>query len=190
MSRLGRIPIAIPDRVKVAQQGAQVAVEGPNGKLSLTLPAELSASVQEGKLVVQRANELKPVKAMHGLYRALLANMLRGVSEGFTKELEMSGVGYRAQVQGQELSLHVGFSHPVKMPIPEGITIQTPKPTTLIVKGSDRQLVGQLAANIRRVAPPEPYKGKGIKYAGEQIRRKAGKAATGAKGAAGGGGAG
>jgi large subunit ribosomal protein L6 len=186
MSRIGRIPIAIPERVKVAQQGAQIAVEGPGGKLALTLPGALSASVAEGKIALQRANDLKPVKALHGLYRALLANMVRGVNEGFTKELEVTGVGYRAQVQGKELALHVGFSHPVRMPIPEGITIQAPKPTTIVVKGVDRQLVGQVAANIRRVAPPEPYKGKGIKYAGEQIRRKAGKAATGAKGAAGG----
>ena len=190
MSRIGRMPIAIPERVKVAQQGAQIAMEGPNGKLALTLPAELSAAVQDGKIVVQRASDLKPVKALHGLYRALLANMARGVSEGFTKELEVVGIGYRAQVQGKELVLHVGFSHPVRMPIPEGITIQAPKPTTIIVKGVDRQLVGQVAANIRRVAPPEPYKGKGIKYVGEVIRRKAGKAATGAKGAGGGGGAG
>ncbi len=183
MSRIGRAPITVPTNVKVSQQGAKLALEGPKGKLSVTLPDVLTASTKDGKIVIARANDLKPVKAMHGLYRALTANMVKGVTDGFTKELEVVGVGYRAQVQGKQLSLTVGFSHPVLLPIPEGITIETPKPTTIIVKGADRQVVGQIAANIRRVAPPEPYKGKGIKYAGEVIRRKAGKAATGAKGA-------
>ncbi|MBI3324955.1 MAG: 50S ribosomal protein L6 [Candidatus Omnitrophica bacterium] len=183
MSRIGSSPIAIKTAVKVAQEGATIRVEGPKGKLSLMLPSELSVSVGDGKLAVARSRDLKPVKALHGLYRALLANMVRGVSEGFSKELEVVGVGYRAQTQGKQLELQVGFSHPVKLPIPEGLTIETPKPTIIIVKGIDKQLVGQMAATIRRVAPPEPYKGKGIKYAGEVIRRKAGKAATGAKGA-------
>ena len=184
MSRIGRSPIPIPGSVKVAQDGARIAFEGPKGKLAVTLPETLSASLQEGTLVIQRANNLKPVKSLHGLYRALAANVVRGVVEGFTKELEIIGVGYRAQVQAKQLELHVGFSHPVRVPIPEGIAIETPKPTTIVVKGVDKQLVGQVAANIRRVAPPEPYKGKGIRYAGELIRRKAGKAATGAKGTA------
>ena len=187
MSRIGRNPVAIPDKVKVAQDGATILVEGPRGKLSTTVPSELSISVKDNAVVVERKGDLKPVKALHGLYRAWVANMVRGVTEGFSRELEVVGVGYRAQAQGNTLELNVGFSHPVKFPIPEGIAIETPKPTIIIVKGIDKQLVGQVAANIRRVAPPEPYKGKGIKYAGEVIRRKAGKAATGAKGAAGGG---
>jgi large subunit ribosomal protein L6 len=185
MSRIGRTPIAIPGGVKVAQQGTKLAVEGPKGKLALTVPAELSATIKDGVVTFARSTDLKSVKALHGLYRALAANMVKGVAEGFVKELEVVGVGYRAQVQGKNLSLSVGFSHPVVLPIPEGITIDAPKPTIIIVKGADKQLVGQVAANIRRVAPPEPYKGKGIKYAGEQIRRKAGKAATGAKGGGG-----
>ena len=161
-----------------------MTVEGPKGKLTTTLPATLSASVKDGALLVQRANDLKMVKGLHGLHRALVANMVRGVSEGFVKELEIIGIGYRAQVQGKHLELFVGYSHPVKIPIPEGMTIETPKQTIVVVKGADKQLVGQVAANIRHVAPPEPYKGKGIRYLGESIRRKAGKAATGAKGAA------
>ncbi len=182
MSRIGRAPIAIPTQVKIAQTGATLAVEGPKGKSSVTLPQELSATIQDGKVQLQRANDEKHVKALHGLYRALLANSVRGVTDGFQKDLEIVGVGYRAEVKNNVLHLYVGFSHVVQMPIPMGITIETPKPTNITVKGIDRQLVGQVAANIRHVAPPEPYKGKGIKYAGEMIRRKAGKAATGAKG--------
>jgi len=182
MSRIGRAPIAIPTQVKVAQTGATLAVEGPKGTSSVTLPQELSATVQDGTVQIQRANDEKHVKALHGLYRALVANSVRGVTDGFRKDLEVVGVGYRAEVKGASLNLYVGFSHPVAIPIPTGITIETPKPTNITVKGIDRQLVGQIAANIRRVAPPEPYKGKGIRYAGEAIRRKAGKAATGAKG--------
>jgi large subunit ribosomal protein L6 len=184
MSRIGRTPIVIPDKVKLSQDGSTILFEGPKGQCSLTLPATLSTVVENGKLLLQRANNQKSIKALHGLYRALLANMVRGVTEGFSKELEIVGVGYRAQVQGKQLSVYAGFSHPVVLEIPEGITIETPKPTTVVVKGVDRHLVGQVAANIRRVAPPEPYKGKGIRYVGEVIRRKAGKAATGAKGAA------
>ncbi len=186
MSRIGRAPVLIPSSVKVAQQGARFNFEGPKGKLAVTLPAELSGSVKEGKLIIERANDEKTVKALHGLYRALAANVVKGITDGFSKELEVVGVGYRAAVQGKNLVLNVGFSHQVPIPIPTGITIETPKPTTIIVKGADKQVVGQVAANIRRVAPPEPYKGKGIKYAGEVIRRKAGKAATGAKGGSGG----
>lgn len=181
MSRIGRMPITLPSGAKVAQEGSRLAFEGPKGKLCVSLPNGLSASVQEGKLLIQRASDLKQVKALHGLYRALAANAVRGITEGFTKELEIVGVGYRAQVKGKVLELFVGFSHPVQFPIPEGITVETPKPTTVIVKGIDRQLVGQVAANLHRVALPEPYKGKGIRYVGEVIRRKAGKAATGAK---------
>ena len=180
MSRVGRAPIAIPAGVKVIPEGQQVRVEGPKGKLSFTLPATISVTLETQQVRVQRSGETAAEKALHGLSRALLANMVQGVVSGFSKELEIVGVGYRAQAQGKQLSLHVGLTHPVLLPIPEGLTVEVPKPTSVIVKGFDKQLVGQFAATIRRMAPPEPYKGKGIKYAGEVIRRKAGKAATGA----------
>ena len=185
MSRIGKNPVLI-GAATVKQDGATLSVEGPKGKLSLTLPSVLSASMANGAITIARATDDKQVKALHGLYRALTANMVKGVTDGYSKELEVVGVGFRAQVQGKTLSLYVGFSHPVVFQIPEGVTIETPKPTIIVVKGFDKQLVGQLAANIRRCQPPEPYKGKGVKYAGEVIRRKAGKAATGAKGGAGG----
>ena len=179
MSRIGRAPVGIPSTVKLRHEGQQLFIEGPKGKLSLTVPSLLSMTVKDQTLQVQRSSEESSVKALHGLYRALIANMVHGVVSGFSKELELVGVGYRAQLQGKQLSLSVGFSHPVLVPIPEGITIEVPKPTVVVVKGFDKHLVGQFAANLRRIAPPEPYKGKGIKYAGETIRRKAGKAATG-----------
>jgi len=180
MSRIGRAPIAIPKEAQLKVDGLRVGVEGPKGKLSLTLPQVLTARLTNGVLQVERKNDEKPVKALHGLYRALIANMVTGTVTGFIKELEVVGIGYRAQLQGKSLTLNVGFSHPVVLPIPEGLTVEVPKPTAIVVKGCNRQLVGQFAANIRRVAPPEPYKGKGIKFVGEVIRRKAGKAATGA----------
>lgn len=187
MSRVGRVPITIPTQVKVNQQGATLLFEGPKGKLDLTVPTTLSATVEQGRVQFTRANDLKPVKALHGLYRALAANIVRGVTEGFQKDLEISGVGYRAEIKNKQLVIHAGYSHPVPLAIPQGLSVETPKPTQIVVKGIDKHLVGQFAATVRRVAPPEPYKGKGIKYAGEVIRRKAGKAATGAKGGAGGG---
>lgn len=185
MSRIGRTPIAIPSGAKVTPAGAELSVEGPKGKLSVTLPRVLSVRVADHQLRVERQGDAKSVKALHGLYRALIANMVQGTSHGFSKELEIVGVGYRAQLQGKQLTLSVGLSHPVVMPIPEGLTIEVPKPTLVVVRGADKQLVGQFAADVRRSAPAEPYKGKGIRYAGEVIRRKAGKAATGsgAKGA-------
>src|SRR3989338_1074059 len=183
-SRIGRAPIPVPSGAKVAVSGSTVACESSKGKLSISLPAELSATVKDGQVQLQRANDLKATRALHGLYRALVANAVKGLTDGFQKELEVTGVGYRAQAQGNRGRLYVGFSHPVVIPIPQGITVETPKPTTVLVKGSDRAVVGQVAADIRAVAPAEPYKGKGIRYAGEVIRRKAGKAATGAKGAA------
>jgi len=179
MSRIGRAPIPIPSGATVRQEDHRVLVEGPKGKLSVTLPHALTVSITHEVLSVSRGSDEQSVRALHGLYRALIANMVHGVMNGFSKELELVGVGYRAQPQGQQLSLYVGFSHPVLIPIPTGLTVEVPKPTTIIVKGADKQLVGQFTADIRRVAPPEPYKGKGIKYAGELIRRKAGKAATG-----------
>ena len=180
MSRIGRAPIPIPSAVKVKPEGRDLHVEGPKGKLSTTLPDPLSVRLQEQRLLVERPQNGQEHSALQGLYRALIANMVQGVTTGFSKELEIVGVGYRAQLQGKHLSLHVGFSHPVLVPIPEGLTVEVPKPTSVIVKGADKQQVGQFAANLRRIAPPEPYKGKGIKYVGEVIRRKAGRAATGA----------
>lgn len=161
------------------QQGQALAVDGPKGQLAITVPGLLSVRVADKQVRVERQGDAKAVKALHGLYRALIANMVEGVVNGFSKELEIVGIGYRAQAVGKQLTLHVGYTHPVVMNIPEGIAVEVPKPTQVIIKGADRQLVGQFAANIRRVAPPEPYKGKGIKYANEVIRRKAGKAATG-----------
>ena len=188
MSRIGRAPVAIPTGVKTSQEGAALLVEGPKGKLTLQIPSAVSITLDSQQLKVERTAEDKRHRAMHGLYRALIANMVHGVSTGFSRELEISGVGYRAQLQGKQVSLQVGFSHPVVVAIPEGLTVEIPKPTSVIVKGADKHLVGQFAANLRRVAPPEPYKGKGIRYAGEIVRRKAGKAATGAGAKAGGGG--
>lgn len=183
MSRIGRAPIAVPSAVKVTHEGSQVLVEGPKGKLSLALPPSVSVEVKDQQLKVSTSGTEQADRALHGLYRALLANMVQGSAAGFAKELEIVGVGYRAQLAGQQLSLSIGLSHPVAVAIPEGLTIEVPKPTAVIVRGADKQLVGQFAASLRRIAPPEPYKGKGIRYAGETIRRKAGKAATGAKAA-------
>jgi large subunit ribosomal protein L6 len=180
MSRIGRAPVALPAGVKTRQEAGSLLVEGPKGKLSLSVPSTVTVTVEGQQLKVERHSDEKPHRALHGLYRALIANMVTGVSTGFTKELEISGVGYRAALQGKQVSLQVGFSHPVVVTIPEGLTVEVPKPTTVVIKGADKHLVGQFAANLRRIAPPEPYKGKGIKYAGEVIRRKAGKAATGA----------
>jgi large subunit ribosomal protein L6 len=171
--------VAVPAAVKVKLEDTTLFVEGPKGKLSIALPFQLAVRIEGPSVQVSRSSDEPRICALHGLYRALIANMVQGAANGFSKELEIIGVGYRAQLQGKQLSLLVGFSHPVVLSIPEGITVDVPKPTTIIVKGADKHLVGQFAATIRRVAPPEPYKGKGIKYAGELIRRKAGKAATG-----------
>lgn len=179
MSRIGRMPVAIPATVKLKQEGGRISVEGPKGKLSHEVPDVLKVTVVGTTLTVARSSDEARIRALHGLHRALIANMVKGVEAGFSKELEVVGIGYRAAVQGKNLTLNVGFSHQVLVPIPEGITVQTPKLTTIVITGADKHMVGQFAANVRSVAPPEPYKGKGIKYADEVIRRKAGKAATG-----------
>lgn len=176
MSRVGRQPIAVPPQVKVEINGSHVSVEGPKGKLSRQIPAGLSLERSEGQLVVKRANDEKQIKSLHGLTRTLVDNMVKGVTQGYVKELEIQGVGYRSQVSSGTLELFVGFTHPVHYPIPTGITIETPKPTQIVIKGIDKALVGQVAARIREFAPPEPYKGKGVRYVGEVVRRKAGKA--------------
>lgn len=175
MSRVGKKPIDIGPQVKVQLQGGMVEITGPKGKLSHRVPAGLHIEQGENRLSVTRQSEETSIKSLHGLTRTLLANMVKGVSEGYVKELELVGVGYRAQVSGTKLELFVGFTHPVIYPIPPGITVEAPKPTQLIIKGIDKHWVGQVAARIRAFAPPEPYKGKGIKYVGEIIRRKAGK---------------
>ncbi len=176
MSRIGNKIIEVPDKVKVnvANDGA-VAVEGPKGKLNWQLPREISAKVENNHVSLMRGAETRSVKALHGLSRALVNNMVRGVSEGFTKNLEIEGVGFKAAVQGQTLNLSLGFSHPVLFPIPKEIKVIVMENTKISISGIDKHLVGQVAADIRRYYPPEPYKGKGVRYAGEQIRRKEGK---------------
>lgn len=176
MSRVGLQPILIPSQVKVEIQGSLILVEGPKGKLSHSIPSGIQVERSDGQILVKRTGDEKLLKSLHGLTRTLVDNMLKGVTDGFVKELEIQGVGYRAQVTSGKLELLVGLTHPVIFPIPGGITIETPKPTQLVVKGTDKALVGQVAARIRSFAPPEPYKGKGIRYVGEAVRRKAGKA--------------
>lgn len=175
MSRVGKRPILIPSNVKVGVKDDAVHVEGPRGKLDFQVHPRMKVALRENTLVVERPTNLWMDRALHGLTRSLLFNMVRGVTEGYQKELEIEGIGYRAQVSGQKLILNLGFTHPIEYPIPEGIEIKTPKPTQVIVSGIDRAKVGQVAADIRRFHEPEPYKGKGIHYIGEVIRRKQGK---------------
>jgi large subunit ribosomal protein L6 len=175
MSRVGKRPIDIPQGVKLDVTPSSVRVEGPKGKLQLDIPEGIKVETKDNRVLVTRASNLKDLLMKHGLIRALLNNMIKGVTEGFVKELEIIGVGFKAQVSGKKLILNLGFSHPVEYEIPEGITIETPKPTNLTVKGIDRQLVGEVAAEIRDFYKPEPYKGKGIRYVGEYVKKKAGK---------------
>lgn len=176
MSRIGRQPITVPAGVTIDVDGSTVRVKGPKGTLERTFRPEMKIQMQDGTLTVERASDEKQHRAFHGLTRALLANMVEGVSTGFRRTLEIIGVGYRAEKQGQNLVLSVGYSHRVEYPEPEGINLSTTNPTTIVVEGVDKQKVGQVAAELRAVRPPEPYKGKGIRYQGEQVRRKAGKA--------------
>ncbi|MEQ8834157.1 MAG: 50S ribosomal protein L6 [Miltoncostaeaceae bacterium] len=177
MSRIGRAPIDIPDGVAVELSGQKVTVKGPKGELSHTVVEPIRVAQEDGQLVVTRPTDRGPHRALHGLSRTLIANMVHGVSAGFERQLELVGVGYRAQMKGTTLELAVGYSHPVTIPPPEGIGFETPVPTQIVVRGIDKQAVGQVAAEVRGVRPPEPYKGKGIRYAGEQVRRKVGKRA-------------
>ncbi|HZJ47864.1 MAG TPA: 50S ribosomal protein L6 [Acidimicrobiia bacterium] len=176
MSRIGKEPIEMPSGVEMSVDGDVVTVKGPKGTLSQTIDPRISVSVEDGVITVARENDERDARALHGLFRALIANMVVGVSAGYVKELQAVGVGYRAALKGSALELQVGFSHPVTIEAPQGITFEVPEQTKIVVAGIDKQLVGQVAANIRRVRPPEPYKGKGIRYVGEQVRRKAGKA--------------
>jgi large subunit ribosomal protein L6 len=182
MSRIGRRPIPIPKGVDVAQTDGAVNIKGPKGELAAVVHPDIKVEVEENRVIVRPTVDDKQHKALHGLWRAVLNNMIRGVTEGFEKRLEIVGVGYRAEMRGSKLQLQLGYSHPIVLVPPEGIKIEAPAPTTVAVSGIDRQLVGQVAAKIRSFRPPEPYKGKGIKYEGEYVRRKAGKAAAAAAG--------
>ncbi len=177
MSRKGKLPVTIPTGVKIHQDGPTVRVEGPKGKLERTFSDEITISLQDGAIQVTRPSDMPRHRALHGTTRALLANMVTGVSSGFSKQLVIEGVGYRAEMQGADLVLYLGFSHPVTVKPPEGISFEADtKARTITIRGIDREQVGQVAADVRELRPPEPYKGKGIRYTGEHVRRKAGKA--------------
>ena len=176
MSRIGKKPITLPDKVKLNVSGAgAIHVEGPKGKLSWTLPPAIKARVEGTTVIFDRKDETRQVRALHGLSRALVSNMVDGVSNGFVKELEIQGVGFKAALQGDTLNLSLGFSHAILFPVPKGIKIIVTDNTKVRIEGADKQVVGQVAADIRAYYPPEPYKGKGVRYAGEQVRRKEGK---------------
>lgn len=178
MSRIGRKPVAVPANVKVAVADSTCSVEGPNGKLSYTFEPGITVDFQQEsrQVVVQRRNDDRDQRALHGLTRSLINNMVTGVTQGYTKKLEIVGVGYQAQLKGNTLTLQVGYANTISKPVPEGLKVLTPDATHITVTGADKQLVGQFAAEVRAVRPPEPYKGKGIRYEGEKIIRKSGKA--------------
>src|ERR671935_761913 len=177
MSRIGRQPIELPSGVNVSISPGRVMVNGPLGELSQQVPARMKVEQGDGAITVTRPTERGDDRALHGLTRTLIANMVEGVTKGFEKRLELQGVGYRAAMQGTDLRVDVGFSHPAVMKAPQGISFEVPTPTEIVVKGIDKQQVGQVAAEVRKVRPPEPYKGKGIRYQGEYVRRKVGKRA-------------
>jgi large subunit ribosomal protein L6 len=176
MSRIGKMPVAVPSGVTVTQDGSRITVKGPRGELSRTLPAMISVTLENNTLTAVRPSDDPSHKAMHGLTRSLVANMVEGVTKGFTKTLEIVGVGYKAETRPYGLQLALGFSHPVEYRAPTGIKLTASNPTTVLVEGADKEIVGQVAAELRSLRPPEPYKGKGVKYQGEIVRRKAGKA--------------
>lgn len=177
MSRIGKMPITLGNQAKIEVSGGNIKVTGPKGALEQPLVEEVTVTEEGGQVLVQRINDSKRARAMHGLYRMLVSNMIEGVTNGFTKRLEIAGVGFRADVKKDLLALTLGFSHMIYFKAPEGIQIETPEPTVVLVSGIDKALVGQVAAKIRSFRKPEPYRGKGIKYAGEVIRRKEGKTA-------------
>jgi large subunit ribosomal protein L6 len=181
LSRIGKLPVQVPKNVKVTLAPGHVAVEGPKGRLERTLPADITIKQADGELVFERPSDDFRHRALHGLVRSLVANMVEGVDKGFTKNLELVGVGYRVAKQGEELVLNLGYSHPIRFKPPEGITIDVQDPTKFSVSGIAIEEVGQVAADLRGLRPPEPYKGKGVMYRGEKIRRKPGKAGKGAK---------
>jgi large subunit ribosomal protein L6 len=177
VSRIGKAPVPVPSGVEIEIQPGLVRAKGSKGTLEAKFPPVIDVTREDDQLVFTRRSEQREHRAFHGLARALVANVVQGVSQGFEKNLEIQGVGYRAQLQGKTLVLQVGYSHPVEMDAPDGIEFEVPTPTKITVRGASKELVGQTAANIRKVRPPEPYKGKGIRYEGEQLRRKVGKAA-------------
>jgi large subunit ribosomal protein L6 len=180
MSRLGKKVIAVPKEVKAEVKDNTIFIEGPKGKLSRVLSPRISLDIKEGEILVKRLADTKMDKSLHGLYRALIVNMIKGVTEGYKKELEIIGVGFKAAVQGSSLNLNLGFSHPVNFAIPQGIKIEAPKPTQLVITGIDKELIGKVSTEIRSIYPPEPYKGKGVRFLGEHVKKKVGKAqATG-----------
>lgn len=176
MSRVGKKPIPIPSGVEVEISGQTVAVKGPRGQLHRTVSDRVDLKLADGLLTLERRDESRESRALHGLFRALLANAVTGVAEGFSRELSIVGVGYRAALKGSDLEMQLGFSHPVTVTAPDGISFEVPEPTRVIISGIDKEQVGQVAADIRKLRPPEPYKGKGVRYANEVVRRKAGKA--------------
>ncbi|MEX2295243.1 MAG: 50S ribosomal protein L6 [Gemmatimonadota bacterium] len=177
MSRIGKRPVEVPKGVEVRLDRGSVHVKGPKGALSLEVHSEMQVGIADGEVTVARPSEETRHKALHGLTRTLIANMIEGVTQGFSRKLEIQGVGYRAEKKGNGITLHLGYSHPIAFPAPAGIDLQVPVPTEVVVNGMDKALVGQVAAEIRGFRPPEPYKGKGVRYVGEQVRRKAGKTA-------------
>ena len=177
MSRIGRKPIAVPDSVSVDVKPGSVTVKGPKGELSQQISPDMQISEQDGVLTVARPTNRGEHRALHGLTRSLIANMVEGVTNGYEKRLEIQGVGYRAKLQGKSLELALGYSHPVAVTAPDGIEFEVPQPTQVVVRGIDKQLVGEIAARVRKARPPEPYKGKGVRYAGEHVARKVGKRA-------------
>jgi large subunit ribosomal protein L6 len=177
MSRIGRKPVPVPEAVTVEIAPGNIAVKGPKGELKQALSPDMAVAQEDGRVTVARPTDRGEHRALHGLTRSLIANMVEGVTDGFEKRLEIQGVGYRAALKGKNLELALGFSHPVAIEAPEGIEFEVPQPTEIIVRGIDKQLVGQVAADIRKRRPPEPYKGKGVRYKGEQVLRKVGKRA-------------
>ncbi|MDD4893998.1 MAG: 50S ribosomal protein L6 [Candidatus Omnitrophica bacterium] len=176
MSRIGKKPLVIPKEVKIEVNDGVVSVTGPKGNLKYSLSYRISIEIKDGQLFLKRASDSKPDKSLHGLSRALISNMIKGVTEGYVKELEIIGVGFKAQVAANKLTMQLGFSHPVIFHIPEGIKIEAPKPTQVVIRGIDKEKVGEIASEIRAVYPPEPYKGKGVRYSGEYVKKKVGKA--------------
>lgn len=182
MSRIGKLPVAIPNGVKVAMDAGAIRIEGPKGKLQAAIPDGVTIKTEGNLLRIERNGEHRKIKALHGLARKLIANMAQGVSQGFTRVLEINGVGYRAEVKGQEINFSLGYSHPIVFKLPQGVSAAVERQVIITLSGADRQVLGETAANIRSLRPPEPYKGKGIKYREEVIRRKAGKAVGSAGG--------
>jgi large subunit ribosomal protein L6 len=175
MSRIGKLPVPIPDKVKAALKGRTIHVEGPKGKLDFEVPGRIEVRIDDGRVLVTRADDQPQTRALHGLSRALINNMVKGVSDGYVKRLEIHGVGFKAAVSGGKVTMHLGYAHPIEYSIPAGVSVKVEDNTKIIVEGADKQAVGQVAAELRSYYPPEPYKGKGVRYADERVVRKEGK---------------